>query len=67
MGLVYLNAERALMSRTDLFLFESAYGRDVFKAKIGEPPSPPQSLVRVVHNGVTDNEFSKTERTSRCT
>ena len=57
MGLVYLNAERALMSRTDLFLFESAYGHDVFKAKIGEPPSPPQSLVRVVHNGVTDDEF----------
>jgi glycosyltransferase involved in cell wall biosynthesis len=53
MGLVYLNAERALRSRTDLFLFESAYGRDVFKAKIGEPPS----LVRVVHNGVTDDEF----------
>jgi glycosyltransferase involved in cell wall biosynthesis len=52
-GLVYLNAERALMSRTDLFLFESAYGRDVFKAKIGEPPN----LVRVVHNGVTDDEF----------
>jgi glycosyltransferase involved in cell wall biosynthesis len=57
MGLVYLNAERALMSHTDLFLFESAYGRDVFKAKIGEPPSPPQSIVRVVHNGVTDDEF----------
>src|SRR5262245_1448468 len=53
MGLVYLNAERALRRRTDLFLFESAYGRDVFKAKIGEPPS----LVRVVHNGVTDDEF----------
>jgi len=52
-GLIYLNAERALMSRTDLFLFESAYGRDVFKAKIGEPPN----LVRVVHNGVTDDEF----------
>jgi glycosyltransferase involved in cell wall biosynthesis len=52
-GLVYLNAERALMSRTDLFLFESAYGRDVFKAKIGEPPN----LVRVVHNGVADDEF----------
>ena len=52
-GLVYLNAERALMSRTDLFLFESAYGRDVFKAKIGEPPN----LVRIVHNGVTDDEF----------
>src|SRR5215510_16434906 len=52
-GLIYLNAERALMSRTELFLFESAYGRDVFKAKIGRPPN----LVRVVHNGVTDDEF----------
>jgi glycosyltransferase involved in cell wall biosynthesis len=65
MGLIYLNAERVLMSRTELFLFESAYGRDMFKAKIGEPPSVPRSpplnlppaLVRVVHNGVTDDEF----------
>jgi glycosyltransferase involved in cell wall biosynthesis len=56
-GLIYLNAERAFMSRTELFLFESAYGRDVFKEKIGEPPSRPPSLVRVVHNGVTDDEF----------
>jgi glycosyltransferase involved in cell wall biosynthesis len=60
-GLIYLNAERALMSRTELFLFESAYGRDVFKAKIGEPPSRPPKrapgLVRVAHNGVTDDEF----------
>ena len=56
-GLIYLNAERALMSRTELFLFESAYGRDVFKAKIGEPPNLSASLVRVVHNGVTDDEF----------
>src|SRR5882757_9383948 len=56
-GFIYLNAERALMSRTELFLFESAYGRDVFKAKIGEPPSMSPSVVRVVHNGVTDDEF----------
>jgi len=60
-GLIYLNAERALMRRTELFLFESAYGRDVFKAKIGDPPSLrpnlPPGLVRVVHNGVTDDEF----------
>jgi glycosyltransferase involved in cell wall biosynthesis len=61
MGLIYLNAERALMSRTELFLFESAYGRDVFTAKIGEPTGLPRNLppalVRVVHNGVTDDEF----------
>src|SRR5215510_4467443 len=51
-GLFYLNGERVLMRHTDLFLFESAYGRDVFKAKIGEP----KGLVRVVYNGVTDDE-----------
>ena len=56
-GLIYLNAERALMSRTDLFLFESAYGRDVFKAKISNKIGEPPNLVRVVHNGVTDDEF----------
>jgi glycosyltransferase involved in cell wall biosynthesis len=53
-GFFYLAAERALMGRTDLFLFESAYGRDVFRAKVGEP----RSLVRVVHNGVTQAEFA---------
>jgi glycosyltransferase involved in cell wall biosynthesis len=52
-GLFYLSAERALVRRTDLFLFESAYGRDVFKAKIGESTG----LIWVVYNGVTDDEF----------
>jgi glycosyltransferase involved in cell wall biosynthesis len=56
-GLIYLNAERALVSRTELFLFESAYGRDVFKAKISDKIGEPPNLVRVVHNGVTDDEF----------
>src|SRR5205814_8629188 len=52
-GFFYLATERALMRRTDLFLFESAFGRDAFRAKIGEPRPP----VRVVHNGVTTREF----------
>ena len=52
-GLLYLGAERALTSRTDLFLFESAYGRDVFRNKVGEP----KALVQVVHNGVEEAEF----------
>src|SRR5262245_31793972 len=52
-GLIYLAAEHVLMRRTDLFLFESAFGRDAFRAKIGEPRAP----VRVVHNGVTAPEF----------
>jgi glycosyltransferase involved in cell wall biosynthesis len=53
-GLFYLTAERILKRRTDLFLFESAYGRDIFRAKVGEPGA----LVRVVHNGVTQAEFA---------
>jgi glycosyltransferase involved in cell wall biosynthesis len=52
-GFFYLAAERALMPRTDLFLFESAYGRDIFRAKVGDPRCP----VEVVHNGVTAAEF----------
>jgi len=52
-GFLYLSAERFLMRRTDLFLFESAYGREVFHAKVGRP----RGLVRVVHNGVTTAEF----------
>jgi glycosyltransferase involved in cell wall biosynthesis len=52
-GFVYLLAERMLMQLTNLFLFESAYGRDVFYAKIGNPGG----LVRVVHNGVTRADF----------
>jgi glycosyltransferase involved in cell wall biosynthesis len=54
LGLIYLNLERVLMGRTELFLFESAYGRDVFRSRIGEPAS----AVRVVHNGVADSEFA---------
>jgi glycosyltransferase involved in cell wall biosynthesis len=52
-GFVYLTLERVLMPRTELFLFESAFGRDAFTAKIGAP----NSLVRIVHNGVTEGEF----------
>src|SRR6185436_5457669 len=54
LGLVYLTLERLLMPRTELFLFESAYGRDAFRARIGEP----HGLVQVVHNGVADAEFA---------
>jgi glycosyltransferase involved in cell wall biosynthesis len=53
-GLLYLTLEQVLMRRTELFLFESRYGRDVFAAKIGTP----DGLVRVVHNGVRAEEFA---------
>ena len=53
-GLLYLASERLLTRRTDLLLFESAYGHDVFEAKLGKP----SALARVVHNGVTAEEFA---------
>jgi glycosyltransferase involved in cell wall biosynthesis len=61
-GLLYLSLERALIARTDLFLFESAYGRDVFRAKVGNPGES----ALVVHNGVTPAEFEPitTDRTA---
>jgi glycosyltransferase involved in cell wall biosynthesis len=52
-GLIYLSLERLLMPRTELFLFESAFGRDSFFAKIGKP----DALTRVVHNGIGAAEF----------
>jgi glycosyltransferase involved in cell wall biosynthesis len=52
-GFLYLAAERALIPRTDLFLFESRFGRDAFHAKIGDP----NTRARVVHNGVGSDEF----------
>jgi glycosyltransferase involved in cell wall biosynthesis len=52
-GLLYLSLERLLMARTDLFLFESAYGRDTFCSKLGDPGAS----AHVVHNGVTPAEF----------
>jgi len=54
-GFLYLTLEQVLMRRTELFLFESRYGRDVFTAKIGAP----RGLIRVVHNGVTAEEFAE--------
>lgn len=53
-GFLYLTSEREMMQRTDLFVFESAYGRDVFRAKVGDPGT----RARVVHNGVTAAEFA---------
>jgi glycosyltransferase involved in cell wall biosynthesis len=53
-GFVYLTLERALLGRTDLILFESAYARDVYHARIGTPAAS----VQVIHNGVAAAEFA---------
>jgi glycosyltransferase involved in cell wall biosynthesis len=52
-GAVYSRMERALMNRTDLFLFESAFARDTYQRVIGKPTGP----VHCVFNGVTAAEF----------
>ena len=52
-GAFYSRLERALMNRTDLFLFESAFARDRYQRMIGKP----SGLVRCVFNGVTASEF----------
>lgn len=57
-GMVYLAAERALLRRTDLLLFESNYGQSAFLAKVGVPAA----LARVVHNGITAEEFEPLSR-----
>jgi glycosyltransferase involved in cell wall biosynthesis len=54
LGLLYLNLERRLARRTDLFLFESEFGLKAFREKIGAP----QAIARVVHNGVRTDELA---------
>ncbi|NJL06991.1 MAG: glycosyltransferase family 4 protein [Methylacidiphilales bacterium] len=57
-GLLYLTLERLLARRTDLFLFESAYGRDTYARKVAAPPAE----ARVVHNGLHPEEFEPVAR-----
>jgi glycosyltransferase involved in cell wall biosynthesis len=52
LGLFYLALERVLKRRTDLFLFESEFGRKTFRDKIGAP-----AHARVVHNGIMPGEL----------
>jgi glycosyltransferase involved in cell wall biosynthesis len=57
LGALYLGLENILMRRGDLFLFESAYSWEVFRAKVGTP----KGMVRVVHNGIGDADFGLIE------
>lgn len=52
-GAFYTRLEHAVMNRTDLFLFESAFARDTYQRVVGVP----RGLVRCVFNGVTAGEF----------
>lgn len=52
-GNFYARLERAIMNRTELFLFESAFARDTYERVVGKPAG----MVRCVFNGVTASEF----------
>jgi glycosyltransferase involved in cell wall biosynthesis len=62
-GAIYSRLERALMNRTDLFLFESAFARDTYQRTIGIPAG----LVCCVFNGVTADEFDPIARAADAT
>lgn len=62
-GSVYARIERALMNRTDLFLFESAFARNTYQRTIGTP----DGLVRTVFNGVTRGEFEPVSKADDAT
>lgn len=51
----YLLLEKLLKRRTDLFLFESAFIARLYDEKVGTP----ETLARVVPNGVADSEFAE--------
>jgi glycosyltransferase involved in cell wall biosynthesis len=53
-GKLHLLMEKALKPLGQLYIFESAYSRDVYRRKLGEP----SGLVSVVHNGVRDDELA---------
>jgi len=52
---MYIALEKALATRTDLFLFESEYIRELFSRRVGMP----RAMVKVVRNGVADGEFAE--------
>ncbi len=63
LGALYLRLENILMRRGDLFLFESDYSSQVFRAKVGNP----KGIVRVVHNGIGEADFGPVESAADAT
>lgn len=54
-GFVFLTLERLLGRWTDGLIFESRYGLETYRAKVGTP----SCAMRVIHNGVEQNEFDQ--------
>jgi glycosyltransferase involved in cell wall biosynthesis len=59
-GAVFGFAERVMMARTDGLIFESDFARSVFAKRFGPLPDN----TRVVHNGLSPNEFAAVTNTS---
>ena len=55
---IFMEVERRLTPRTDVFLFESGYVAGRFDAFVG----PTSQLTRVVHNGISEAEFEPVEQ-----
>jgi glycosyltransferase involved in cell wall biosynthesis len=53
-GRLHLLMEQMLKPLGRLYLFESAYSRDVYRRKVGEP----SGIASVVHNGVREDELA---------
>jgi glycosyltransferase involved in cell wall biosynthesis len=62
-GMVYLQLERLLAPRTELFVFESAYAERIFRARVADP----SGAARTIYNGVSNMEFAPAELASRPT
>jgi glycosyltransferase involved in cell wall biosynthesis len=52
-GGFYRSIERILNPYTDLFLFESSYIAELYRTVV----APPRAMVRVVRNGIAEQEF----------
>jgi glycosyltransferase involved in cell wall biosynthesis len=56
-GRFYVSLERIMLPLNDLFLFESAYGSELYHRKVGTP----KALARIVCNGASPSDFEPVE------
>jgi glycosyltransferase involved in cell wall biosynthesis len=56
-GMMYLQLERLLAPRTELFVFESAYAEHIFRARVADPSGG----ARTIYNGISNAEFAPAE------
>jgi glycosyltransferase involved in cell wall biosynthesis len=62
-GMLYLQLERLLEPRTELFVFESTYAEHLFRARVADP----SGAARTIYNGISNTEFAPAELAPRPT